>query len=86
MQSNKEKTIDARTFGEIYNSLNVSEKQELFRKFHIANICSTRQTIWNWATDKVRPSQPLVLKSIVRVLGNFIGHTVSVNTLFPKNN
>lgn len=86
MQSNNKKTIDTRTFGDIYNSLNVEDRQELFRQMHIANICNTRQTVWNWANGKSKPGQRLVMNSLVRVLGRFLGCTVSAHTLFPKTN
>lgn len=86
MQSNGNKTTDARTFGEIYNSLNKLEKTELYRKLHIANVCTSRQTVWNWAAGKNEPGQPLVMNSLVRVLGRFLGCTVTAHTLFPKNN
>lgn len=84
MQSNGNKSIDTRTFGEIYNSLNKLEKTELYRKLHIANVCASRQTVWNWAIGRCEPGQPLVMNSLVRVLGGFLGRSVSANTLFPR--
>lgn len=83
MQSNKENIRDTRTFGEIYRSLTIPDRQELFRQMHIANVCCTRQTMWNWANGKSRPAQRLVLTATAKVVGRFLGRTVSPVTLFP---
>ena len=86
MQSKEIKSIDTRTFGEIWNSLDSEERIDLSHKLFYNNVCNTRQTIWAWATGRRQPKQRLVMNSLVRVLGRFLGHTVSANTLFPKNN
>lgn len=81
---NKAKQIDARPFGEIYTEMGVLQKRELFRQFHLKNICSTRQSLWNWATGKATPA-PIVAEAVAKVLGNFIGKSVYVRTLFPNS-
>ncbi len=84
MQSKEINPIDTRSFGEIWNSLDGEEKTELTRKLFLANVCNTRQTLWGWATGRCQPKQRLVVNSCVRVLGRFLGRTVSARTLFPS--
>lgn len=81
---NNTKQIDPRSFGEIYSELGVLQKRELFRQFHLKNICSTRQSLWNWATGKATPA-PLVAEAVAKTLGNYIGKSVYVRTLFPNS-
>lgn len=84
MQSKENKPVDTRSFGEIWLTLSHDEKLELTRKLFLNDVCITRQTIWGWATGRYKPKQRLVMNSLVRVLGRFLGRTVSAHTLFPE--
>ena len=84
MQSKENNSVDTRSFEEIWNSLGDEERTDLSHKLFYNNICNTRQTIWAWATGRYQPKQRIVMNSLVRVLGRFLGCTVSAHTLFPN--
>ena len=85
MQVYKEKTVDARTFPQIWASLNSSERDELSYQLFRAKCTKTRQTIWNWANGKSQPNMPLIRKAVASVVGKVIGTPVLENTLFPDS-
>lgn len=85
MQSKENKIIDARPFVEIYANLSEPQRRELNRKCVIANLYSTRQTLWNWGTGKTQPGNALIGKSFAGILSRFLGCTVYFKTLFPLN-
>lgn len=54
MQMNENKSIDARTFPEIWETLTEYQRENL-RFAVLVNIRVSPQTFWNWRTGKRRP-------------------------------
>ena len=76
-------SLNARTFPQIWENLSSDERESLTLEIYNAKCCRTRQTIWKWATDKVRPST-LVRETLAKVVSKAIGTKVYANTLFPE--
>ena len=84
MQSKQNIVNDTRTFQQIWKSMSQQEQEDLTLRLYNANACRTRQTIWNWANGKVRPSHPVVRETVAKVVGKAIGSRVSPYSLFPR--
>ena len=88
---NEKKLIDARTFPEIWKSLDANYEQSELRFQLISNrCCSTPQTVWNWANGNTQPTEVLVLRKIAKVVSEFLSSrsdngdvVVKYQTLFP---
>lgn len=80
-QSNAKKTIDTRTFPEIWKSLTLLEQKLLEEKLTKELIVS-RQALWLWANGQRNPL-PLYRKAIADILCS-IGIRASMKTLFPN--
>lgn len=82
MQSNKEKSIDARTLPQIFSEMSKCEQNELkealFRATH-----KTNQSINNWVTGRIVPSDVLTRKAIVKAVNSTICKVTSDVTLLP---
>lgn len=84
MQRTEIISTNTRTFPEIWDGLSTEEKENLTLDIYNAKCCRTRQTIWKWATNKARPSSPLVRESVAKVISKAIGEKVSASSLFPE--
>ena len=74
---------DTRTFPEIWKGLTRLQKETLRYALIKNKVCTTRQSVNNWANDRKRPSLPLVRKEVARVVSSVIGSRVFGDTLFP---
>lgn len=83
MQSNKEKSNDARSFPEIWATLSSDEKDELVYELIRTKCCKTRTAILMWARGERRPSNALTRDVIARSIGKTLGLRVFGTTLFP---
>ena len=83
MQNYKENQTDARTFPQIWVSLNPDQQDRLASRIYQKGCCKTRQTIWNWGTGRVQPSVPIVRTTVAQVVSATLGVTVQPHTLFP---
>ena len=81
MQNNEIISTDARTFPEIWASLNKNEQSEL-RFVLIRDLDITRQTIANWSKG-VQPIYKDTKKKVATIVGRNLGISVSWLTLFP---
>lgn len=84
MQSKQNSGNLARTFGEIWNSLNQDERETLTLDLYNAKCCKTRQTIWKWANGKSQPSAPIIRDTVAKVVGKTVGSRVFAAHLFPR--
>lgn len=84
MQSKQFSGNDARTFGEIWNTLTSDEREDLTLALYNAKCCKTRQTIWKWANGKSKPSAPIIRDTVAKVVGKTVGSRVFSSTLFPR--
>ena len=84
MQSKQISEYDARNFGEIWKSLTSDERENLTLRIYNAKCCKTRQTIWNWANGKARPSAPIIRDMVAKVVSKTVGLNVLPQTLFPN--
>lgn len=75
--------INTSTFPEIWASLSSSDREELTYQLLKARCTTTKQTVWNWANDKRRPSAPLIRNEIAKCVTKVTGKRVIANTLFP---
>ncbi len=81
MQSKEIKTIDARTFPEIWESLSSVDRETLQYKLINALHC-TRQTIWNYSKGNTTPTH-IVKKEVASVVSKMTGTKCHPNYLFP---
>lgn len=82
MQTSEKKTIDARTFHEIWESLATYEKKD----FRVAVISATKVTdvtFYNWAKGATAPTSFLAQKELVKVISKELGINTLPHTLFP---
>lgn len=83
MQSNEISSIDARSFQQIWETLNQDERDELSRKLYVARCCKNRQTIWKWGNGKCSPREPLVREGVCKTVSRFLKTKTTTQTLFP---
>lgn len=81
MQMNENKTIDARTFPEIWETLTDYQRDNL-RFAVLVNIRVSPQTFWNWRTGKRRPDF-LHRKEIARLTSIVTKTKCNSELLFP---
>ena len=82
MQISENKTIDARAFPEIWDTLTQSERTDLRSKV-VAKTRCTEVTFYNWAKGATRPIAFSAQRDIAQVVSNIIGIRVLPQTLFP---
>lgn len=75
--------INTQTFPEIWASMTASDREELHYQLIKSRCTTTRQTVWNWANDKRRPTSPLIRNEIAKCVTKVTGKRVIANTLFP---
>lgn len=83
MQSKENIAVDARTFPEIWESLNTDEQSNLRADLLGSKCCTTRQCIHYWAKGEKSPNMPIVRNAVAKVVGKFLGKKVFAATLFP---
>lgn len=81
MQENER---DLRAFPEVWGSLSKQEKEELTYQLIKDRCTVSRQTVWNWATGKTRPSSPIIRNAVASSVNKAVGLRVSGATLFPR--
>ena len=84
MQMSEKNLIDARSFQEIWKTLDKFQRQELSRKIQQSRACTTRQTIYNWAEGKTVPSLAIIRKKAAEAVGKYLNSKVYPQTLFPS--
>lgn len=83
MQRNDKKTIDTRTFPEIWAELTDGE-QSLLKDKLIDECRTTAKSVWAWRSGKQVPMFPNQ-RTIATVLAR-MGYKTTTRTLFPKEN
>lgn len=81
MQRCENKSIDTRTFPQIWSGFNKGE-ETFFRDKIKSEANVTDQTIWNWYTGSKSPAFANQ-RVIVSILAK-MGYRTRINTLFPK--
>lgn len=81
MQSNENKPLDARRFPEIFNSLTVTQQQELCESI-IKLTGFTRMAITHWSKGNRTPKSLSTKRDIVRAFRQSLGIRTSTVTLF----
>lgn len=81
IQSNAKKSIDTRTFPEIWKSLTPLEQKLLEEKI-MKELIVSRQALWLWANGQRNPL-PLYRKAIADILSS-MGIRTSMKILFPN--
>jgi hypothetical protein len=82
MQTYETKSIDARSFPEIWETLQPAERSEL--KFAmIAKLRCTDVTFYNWAKGATMPVAYSAQRDIAGVIKSTLGLSVSPKFLFP---
>lgn len=84
MQMSEKNLIDARSFQEIWKTLDRYQRQELSLRLQKSRCCATRQTVINWAYGHTQPNLPLIRKTISQVVGKYLNATTYAHTLFPS--
>ena len=81
-QISENKTIDARTFPEIWESCTSIERSKISHKVAELLDCST-VAVWNYGVGNYAPKALSAKKDVVRVLRNVLKIQTSPETLFP---
>lgn len=76
--------IDKRTFPEIWATLTENEKDDLSLSIMQSKACKTRQTLWNWGTGRVTPSNGAIKNAISKCVGSVLKIKTHPNVLFPS--
>lgn len=69
---------------EIWAGLTPEQRDEVALRLYNAKCCRTRQTIFNWATGRTSPVEPLVKSGVAAVLSKYLGQTVIASSLFIR--
>lgn len=83
MQSKDIICKDARTFGEIWESLPNDKKNELFAELVNKGVTYNKITIWFWATGKRVPRSHDARVALVEAVGRITGEQRDFYELFP---
>lgn len=78
----EEKIVDNRSFQQLWKELTRMQKATLQFALIKSRCCTTRQTVWNWATGKKRPVVA-AQKEVARVTGLVVGKRQNPEILFP---
>ncbi len=81
MQMNENKSIEARTFPEIWNALD-GQRRDSLRFALMTGLRVSPQTVWNWRTGRRRPDY-LHRKEIARIATAVTGSKCHPDLLFP---
>lgn len=84
MQSKENKSVDTRTFCVLWSTMTKRERDDVSYEILMAKACMSRQTIWNWATGKTMPIQPLVQELASKCINKVLGINTNPRTLFPS--
>lgn len=84
MQSKETKSIDARTFCVLWSTMTKTERDDVSYEILKTRACKSRQTIWNWATGKTSPMQPLIQETASKCINKVLGINTTPRTLFPS--
>lgn len=83
MQINKEISTDARSFPEIWNSLDKEKQEVLMTRIYKKQCARCYQTVYYWRTGKKYPDNPIIRKTVASIVGTLINARVLPQTLFP---
>lgn len=78
--------INTKTFSEIWSGLTQGQQYSIGTALISEQCCTTRQTVWNWATNKTKPTSLDVKSHVAKIVGKVIGQRVLPDTLFPAKN
>ena len=81
MQSKQEKTTDARTFVEIYQSLSRSEREWLIYKIN-TTVGVTRQSVWQWGKGICQPLGISAKRDVAKIVSSMLNIKTSPTILF----
>jgi len=85
MQVYTEKSIDARSFPEIWATLNKGEKDDLVYELLKNKCCTTRTAINQWGRGVRTPANYAAKDIVARSIGKVLGLKVHSATLFPRS-
>ena len=74
---------NAKTFGEIWDSLSKEDKNRLFFELVITGVTNSKVTVWYWATGRRRPSKRIPREALVKGVNRITNSICSFKTLFP---
>lgn len=83
MQSKENSTTDARTFPQIWETLNRAERRTLKVELVKAMSCTTN-AVWFWSNGTYSPNSKLDRDKVAQVVSKFLGRKCFAHTLFPN--